>query len=48
MRPNAISLPYTRRLMFLNITAPGLQHWTAYLPQHADPATPEDHTGRFH
>jgi len=47
MRPAAISLPYTRRLMLLNITASGLQHWTAYLPQHADPATPEDLTGRF-
>jgi len=47
IRPNAISLPYTRRLMLLNITASGLQHWTEYHPQHAIPATPEDFTGRF-
>lgn len=47
VRPAAISFPYTRRLMFLNITASGLQHWTACLPQHAAPATPEDHPGRF-
>jgi hypothetical protein len=26
---------------------PGLQHWTAHLPTHAAPATPEDSTGRF-
>ncbi|MDP2992437.1 MAG: hypothetical protein Q8N82_03630, partial [Deltaproteobacteria bacterium] len=42
MRAATISFPYTHRLMFLNITTSGLQHWTAYLPQHADPATPED------
>ena len=47
LRPNATSFPYTRRLMFLNITVTGLQHWVEYLPQHAIPATPEDHTGRF-
>jgi hypothetical protein len=47
VQPAAISLPYTRRLMFLNITASGLQHWVEYLPQHAVPATPEDHTDRF-
>lgn len=33
--------------MLLNITASGLQHWVAYLPQHAIPATPEDHIGQF-
>jgi hypothetical protein len=44
---NVPSLPYTRRLIFLNITISGLQHWTVYLPQHAIPATPEDLTGRF-
>ena len=47
IRPNTISFPYTCRLMFLNITAPGLQHWVEYLPQHADPSTPEDYTDRF-
>jgi len=47
MQPTAISFPYTRRLMFLNITTSGLQHWVKYLPQHAIPATPEDHAGRF-
>jgi hypothetical protein len=31
--------------MFLNITTSGLQHWVEYLPQHAIPATPEDHAG---
>jgi len=35
------------RLMLLSITASGLQHWTVYLPQHADPATPEDRSGHF-
>ncbi len=25
----------------------GLQHWTAYPPPHAAPATPEDHPDRF-
>jgi hypothetical protein len=29
------------------ITAPGLQHCTVYLPQHAIPATPEDPNDRF-
>jgi hypothetical protein len=33
--------------MFLYITISGLQHWVEYLPQHADPATPEDYTDRF-
>jgi len=33
--------------MFLNITTTGLQHWTVFLPQHAIPATPGDHMGRF-
>jgi len=47
MQPNAISFPYTHRLMFLDITAPGLQHWAKYLLQHAAPATPEDYTNRF-
>jgi hypothetical protein len=47
IRPGAISFPYTRRLMFLNITAAGLQHWVEYLPQHAAPATPEDYTDCF-
>jgi len=44
LQPTAISFPYTRRLMFLNITVMGLQHWVEYLPQHAIPATPEDYT----
>src|SRR6056297_3164890 len=47
IRPNEISFPYTRQLMFLNITASGLQHWTENPPQHAAPATPEDPVDRF-
>ena len=33
------------RLILLKNAAPGFQHLTAYLPQHADPATPEDIRG---
>jgi hypothetical protein len=42
MQPNAISLPYTHQFLFLKQTASGRKPWTAYLPQHADPATHED------
>ena len=47
IRPDVISSPYTRRLRFLNLTTPGLQHWVENHPQHATPATPEDCIGRF-
>ena len=47
IQPAATSFPYTRRLMFLNTTVTGLQHWVEYPPQHAVPATPEDYTDRF-
>ena len=47
IQPTVISFPYTQLLMFFNIAASGLQHWIVYLPQHADPSTPEDCKGCF-
>ena len=44
IRPAAISFPYTRRLMFLNITASGLQHWTWISSATCRPCYP----GRLH
>ena len=40
-------VPLYATVNVLYITAPGLQHWTTPLPQHAIPATPGDHMGRF-
>jgi hypothetical protein len=41
LQPGAISFPYTRRLMFLNITATGLQHWAWISSATCRPCYPE-------